>query len=277
MLSNNPKQSEKLPLKANEYWAFVMWKSLPASLRKLDSIKLGELGFDVEILDLLKLKNHSEFCKQFGVCMDSLTDWQRLPRFSGDVMTVINNTIVHTYKSAIDHNFTMKTLQEADASRVKLWKQLYEGWTEKGELEHSGIVDTNLLGSEEITKTDIINLVIGKVANKQGINAVELMDKMKNGFYKDLDIQDAEVVSDFRYPSDHNYDFNEIQKQNKGIDKAKMPTPNGELSKASAELKAKLLERLKDISNEKKSADTLNDAIKRVKNKNKGKGKNGKK
>ena len=277
MLMKNPNQSEKLPLKANEYWAFVMWKSLPASLRKLDSNKLGELGFDVEILDLLKLKNHSEFCKQFGVCMDTLTDWSRLPRFTSDVMTVINNTIVHTYKSAIDHNFTMKTLQEANASRVKLWKQLYEGWTEKGEVEHSGTVEhNNLLAGDEITKNDLLNLVIGKVAQKRGINAVDLMDKMKDGYYKELDIEDAEVVSDFRYPSDHNYDFNEIELQHQGIDKSKIPKPNGELSKASEELKNKLIERLKDISEQENNNESLNDVIKRVKNKGKGNRKKGK-
>jgi len=99
---------------------------------------------------------------------------------------------------------------------------------------------------------------------------------MKDGYYKELDIEDAEVVSDFRYPSDHNYDFNEIELQHQGIDKSKIPKPNGELSKASEELKNKLIERLKDISEQENNNESLNDVIKRVKNKGKGNRKKGK-
>ena len=261
---------EKLPTKANEYWAFVLWKSLPAQLKKLPPAKITEMGFDMQVLQLLRIKTNDEFAQNFDISRDTLTDWQRLPRFGDDIRNTIDKTVLRTYKSAIDHNFTMKTLEEADASRVKLWKQLYEGWTEKGEIEHTGRVEhSSLIEVGEISKSDILNLVIGKVAKKQGMNAVDLMDKMRDGYYKELDVEDAQVV-DFTFPSDQVYDFNEIEEGRKAINKDELPEPNGELSKASENLKATLLQRLKEISDTEANKNKLTDAINRVKKKGKG-------
>ena len=44
----------------------------------------------------------------------------------------------------IDFHFTQMTIKESDAPRVKLWKQLYEGWVEKQKSKVSGSLNEGI-------------------------------------------------------------------------------------------------------------------------------------
>jgi hypothetical protein len=66
------------PYKGQEYRLFLIWRSLPVTLR-------GISGEDAErswcqrprIDGTDSLKTHGDFAKRFGISMDTLTDWKK--------------------------------------------------------------------------------------------------------------------------------------------------------------------------------------------------------
>ena len=114
-----------------------MWKSIPVALRKLNREKpkrLTELGFDTkdsEFTKLLEINTKTEFAEKFKVTIQQLNRWDRSKVVQKITDEINSKSNVLRFRKDIDFNFTMMTMRESDASRVKLWKQLYQGFKEE--------------------------------------------------------------------------------------------------------------------------------------------------
>lgn len=65
--------------KEKEFGIYVLWKFLPAHIRSMKKNELSALGLsDPLIFRVIKIKNQTEFAKQFGVKdLGTLTDWNK--------------------------------------------------------------------------------------------------------------------------------------------------------------------------------------------------------
>jgi hypothetical protein len=86
----------------------------------------------------------------FNVCKGSLANWKKNTKVQEMIDEFNKQSNVLKFKKDIDFHFTQMAIKEADAARVKLWKQLYEGWTDTQKLEMSGEID---IGISELAKS----------------------------------------------------------------------------------------------------------------------------
>ena len=137
---------------------YAFWLSIPFIVHKavsvanddglpLDPEKLKDIGIDPDDKDYIKLakiRTKTEFAKAFNVSRRQLYAWEKSEEVQKwvDEFNRANNIL--KFKKEVDFAFTRKVIKEADASRVKLWKQLYEGWVEKEAVEHSGDMVFNI-------------------------------------------------------------------------------------------------------------------------------------
>lgn len=136
----NAIKSNTKPYKRNIFRIYIYWYSLPTLLRKMPQEELDLLGFDTTdslFSKLLKIKTDREFAKIFDIRVETLCKWKKRKDFQDRVNEVCQQNIIR-FKKDVDFAFTNKTIKDSDASRVKLWKQLFEGWSEKQKVEHSG-------------------------------------------------------------------------------------------------------------------------------------------
>jgi len=70
----------------------------------------------------------------FGLAWQTMVDWDSNKEILAMIDDFNKKSNVLKFKKDIDYSFTQTTIREADASRVKLWKQLFEGWEEKSNL-----------------------------------------------------------------------------------------------------------------------------------------------
>ena len=142
------------PYKIGEYDAYLIWYNLPIIIKrlafknKIEEIKA--LGFDINdplIKILVNIKTKTDFAIKFKLERKTLNRWEETKEFKEKSDERINDMVIK-HKKDIDFNFTIKTMKEADAKRVKLWKQLYEGWEEKQKIEHSGKLSLSNLFDE---------------------------------------------------------------------------------------------------------------------------------
>lgn len=253
--SQKNSEKEKIPQREQEYWAYVYWKSLPAMLRKLSVVQLTDMGFNPDMISMMQIKTNTDFAAQFGVSRDSLTAWKQLERFPNDVRRMIDNSIVSTYKSAVDHKFTLMTLQHGDAPRVKLWKQIYEGYTDKSEtiIDHRLNINIRhkIIVGDDMSSAEIMNLVILKVAKRGGIDIPTLMKSMNTSFYADdnkLAMESGAVIVDKKLPSDFNYNFDDIAIQNEAPKAEVVVSPKERAEKLDAQTKERMKEKLKELN-----------------------------
>jgi len=136
--------------KESEYQTFLLWYSIPAVVRKLwDNVdktgktgktSLKEIGYDVDdpVFELLvTLKTQKEFAKAFNVSEDTLTDWKKRKDFNIRMREQVITNHVLKFEKEIDFMFTHSVMKKPSGNDVKIWKQVYAGYTER--LEHSGL------------------------------------------------------------------------------------------------------------------------------------------
>jgi len=137
-------------VKEAEKEAYILWRSIPAMLRILDPKEAKKMGYDVDnpvFMRLLKIQTKGEFCSEFGISVNTPANWEAEEGFQNKVDALSFSGNVMRFKKDVDFSFTQKVLKHGDAHRMKLWKQLYEGWSEK--IEHR---NTNL-------NVDVVGLV----------------------------------------------------------------------------------------------------------------------
>lgn len=136
------KNSQKLtkktikPYNRKEYELFAFWCSIPTALKDLSGDKLRKMGYDAndeKLMKLMSIRTRTEFADAFGITRRQMHEWENDDDFKKLVNKFNSESNVLAFKKDIDFQFTLKTINEADASRVKLWKQLFENWTERSE------------------------------------------------------------------------------------------------------------------------------------------------
>jgi len=113
---------------------YLMWRGIPALLRTLDEKEMSRMGYNVDdpiFMRLVRIKTRREFCEAFKIGINQPGRWEEDPEFVAKIHQVSVNEHVMKFKKDVDFSFTQKTIRHGDAHRMKLWKQLFEGWTEK--------------------------------------------------------------------------------------------------------------------------------------------------
>ncbi len=138
-------------LKTAKLYAF--WKSIPAAIKdtkyfqKVKNIEIGEEEESI-LPKLVEAKTKKDVAAILGVNYDVVMAWDKSPWVEKMVDKFDRENNVMRFKKDVDYSFTQATIREADAARVKLWKQIYEGWVEKSSNIHE-FDDENILGIQE--------------------------------------------------------------------------------------------------------------------------------
>lgn len=139
-----PTQSEKDDIKLKDIFnTFAFWYSIPTVLKTMSEKELLKAGYDVKDVvfrKLLKIRWKQDFAKVFNVSKDTLTDWLVREDFQKLTKKYNLENNVLRFEKDVDLAFTRRTIRNADAHRVKLWKQVFTGWQEKATVENVGEV-----------------------------------------------------------------------------------------------------------------------------------------
>jgi hypothetical protein len=120
--------------KKQEAMIYALWRSMPLVFHELPTAKLASMGYDVDdelFQKLVSCKTKTQFKEMFHLSWETLADWDTNKEVQKMIDDFNKQSNVLKFKKDIDFHFTQATIREADAARVKLWKQLYEGWVEK--------------------------------------------------------------------------------------------------------------------------------------------------
>jgi hypothetical protein len=146
--TKNPKELAKKGSKDREL--YVEWASIPAMLRMMKPEDLTRMGYDTSdpvFMKMVGIKRKGEFCAEFGIGSNQPAKWEKEPTFYEEVNARSSQSHVMKFRKDIDFGFTQKVIRHGDAARMKLWKQVYEGWSERTEA-----VNVNL----NMTPADIV-------------------------------------------------------------------------------------------------------------------------
>jgi len=138
--------------KKGDYATFILWCSIPTVVKTIYKKRgkegIAELGFEPNeiFISLVKIYTKQEFCKEFTIGKNTLNQWENRPEFKEDLNKIIEKVNVIQFKKDVDFHFTRATIKNSDAARVKLWKQLNEGWVEKNEQKNTDTLAVNVAG-----------------------------------------------------------------------------------------------------------------------------------
>jgi hypothetical protein len=143
----NPRKSEKLVYKEQDFQSYILWKSLPDILYGKDEKTLEALGITDEVTkELLKIKTQVQFKEKYKLHADTLTDWNK-KIVENDLLInpkeifkkKVKNVLLSLYRNA---------LINGNAGESKLFFQYVDDWEEKSKTTH--IVDLEAI--KELTK-----------------------------------------------------------------------------------------------------------------------------
>jgi len=160
---------------------FAYWYSIPGQLRNSKYFKVSKFvdpSLEPEIQEkvaaLMHAKTHADAAKIIGTAQKNFTLWKEDKEFK-ELLTRFdshNNSL--KFKRDVDYSFTQATIKHADAARVKLWKQLYEGWVEKTantiDFDESNILGIQNRLRELAEKKDVKKMGVEEL--KQEINGL---------------------------------------------------------------------------------------------------------
>lgn len=126
-------------LKLNEYYEFVRWIALPEPVRRPPTQKL--------------------LAEDLGVRPETLSDWKNDPNFYEDVRHEIERWAKEKTPNVVAGLYR-KAVRDGDAAAVKLWYQIFEGFSEKTKVEN-----TNVERKEIIVSVEQKNLIVNAFAN----------------------------------------------------------------------------------------------------------------
>ena len=136
-------------IKDSKLWAayekYVEWLSLPRFYCKYTQAQLEEKGYKPELIELLLLGTKKAFCEHFDIPDGVTCHWDKEPELQEKVKKNWKQWCKHLTPGVMA-KFYEKTMEEADAGRVKLWLQTIE---DEGKDENTVNVQ---LGIENIRK-----------------------------------------------------------------------------------------------------------------------------
>ncbi len=111
--------------KTKEFKMFFIWQSMPSVYFGKTPAYLREIGIhDESAHELLSIKTQKEFAKKFNVREATLSEWKGKIKESG--LSDDSKTFFKGLTKNILGAFYHKTLEHADAQRVRLWLEEFE-------------------------------------------------------------------------------------------------------------------------------------------------------
>lgn len=120
----NPTKSDFKPILQKEFEIYRIWKSTPVMFKVQSDETLISWGLDELQIQLMRIRDQKEFAEKYGVCEDTLTDWNVEIEASENkppawAMKMNSNIISALYRGA---------MKKGDADKIKLWLQYIMGW-----------------------------------------------------------------------------------------------------------------------------------------------------
>ncbi len=146
---------------------FAFWKSIPALIKNAKYVnRIKGLTADEETLEMIEGLMQCDTLKDFAEFVDIsphvVYRWNNSEAIQKkvDEFNLHNNAM--RFKQDVDYAFTKATIDNADPSRFKLWKQYFEGWVPK---------EGNVHEIEE--STEVIQAKLRELADKKNEDAEE--------------------------------------------------------------------------------------------------------
>lgn len=130
-----PKKSESEqpfnPYKGQEYRLFLIWQSLPVTLRGISGEDAESRGVkDPEIIELIQCRTMSDFARRFGISNDTLTDWKKQP-VPEDLQAIDWRYWAREFTPEVVHHLLEGIREKKKADAIKLWFQTVDGFVEE--------------------------------------------------------------------------------------------------------------------------------------------------
>lgn len=125
---------------SQEYEDYKYWRSLPALWKKMSQKDLEDkFGIDDEkMLRFLSYRTQGDFAKAHGVCIETLSDWNKRIELEGNEYLEENRK----WASKLNKNVMMahynKLVRKFDPVSAELWYKVVDGFNEKREVEMTG-------------------------------------------------------------------------------------------------------------------------------------------
>ena len=119
------------PYKGQEYRLFLIWRSLPVTLRGISSEQAEERGIkDPEIMELIQLKTQGDFAERFQISMNTLTDWKNKP-VPDEFQMIDWRYWAREFTPEVVHHLLEGIREKKKADAIKLWFQTVDGFVEE--------------------------------------------------------------------------------------------------------------------------------------------------
>lgn len=147
-------------IKIREFRLYVVWKTLPSVMKRLNEEQLQKLGIESEeLLELLKIKSQSKFIKTYRLGKNTLSNWNKL--ITQEEIDVEMKRWMKTLNANVRTALYRRIMKEGDPQAVKLWEKLINNWQENFGLQIDQTVEHKL--SPEAQET------IDKILKKNSI------------------------------------------------------------------------------------------------------------
>lgn len=119
------------PYKGQEYRLFLIWRSLPVTLRGISGEQAEERGVkDPELVELIQCKTMSDFANRFQISLNTLTEWKK--KDVPDEYKVIDwRYWAKEFTSEVVFHLLESIREKKKADSIKLWLQTVDGFVEE--------------------------------------------------------------------------------------------------------------------------------------------------
>jgi len=130
-----PKKSESgevfNPYKGQEYRLFLIWRSLPVTLRGISGEQAEEKGVnDPELIELIQCRTQNDFAKRFGISIDTLTDWKK-KEVPAEFKVIDWRYWAKEFTPEVVNHLLEGIRKNQKADAIKLWLQTVDGFVEE--------------------------------------------------------------------------------------------------------------------------------------------------
>lgn len=130
-----PKKSESEqpfnPYKGQEYRLFLIWQSLPVTLRGISVEDAESRGVkDPELVELIQCRSMGDFAERFGISRDTLTDWKKQP-VPEELQQIDWRYWAREFTPEVVHHLLEGIREKKKADAIKLWFQAVDGFVEE--------------------------------------------------------------------------------------------------------------------------------------------------
>lgn len=151
----NKKKAEGIP-KNRMAKLFAFWLSLPGIAKDqkyIEQALIPKLDPHQQSLikDLVECDTIAQVANVLNVEYHTLARWKKNKAIKKMVEFFDKNNDAVRFKRDVDYSFSRATIKHADAARVKLWYQLYQGFVEKSSQTHE-LDEQNIAAIQEKLK-----------------------------------------------------------------------------------------------------------------------------